>query len=194
MHPRVFLIRNYPLCIHKFLRPSLLSQTTDLCECPVLRSETQKLFLSRDVPAKWNSDDTLYRWRWKAAAKSLRTNSVSLGMVYLHCIWIKACRIPSVKVAFCQAEMRTLQLQNIQLKCHDAAVVTCCWKVLVWIYMKIIIILVTLHFSKVFFSFFRSPRVQESLSYCMRFWLLMLQLIVLDFDHVCKWRSSTLCP
>lgn len=123
--------------------------------------------------------------RWKAAAKSLRTNSVSLGMVYLHCIWIKACRIPSVKVAFCQAEMRTLQLQNIERKCHDAAVLTCCWKLLVWIYMKIIIIHVTLHFLKVFFFSFFPPRLQESLSSCVRFrLLLMLQLIFLDFDHV----------
>jgi hypothetical protein len=99
--------------------------------------------------------------RWKAAAKSLRTNSVSLGMVYFHCIWMKACRIPSVKVAFCQAEMRTLQLQNIQLKCHEAAVLTCCWKVLVWIYMTIIIIHVTFHFSKVLFFFFLSLDLRE---------------------------------
>jgi len=91
--------------------------------------------------------------RWKALAKSLRTNSVRLGMLYLPCIWIKDCIIPSVKVAFCQAEMRTPQLQNIQRKCHDAAVLTCCWKVLVWIYMKIVNIHVTLHFSKVI-SFF----------------------------------------
>jgi hypothetical protein len=134
--------------------------------------------------------------RWKSAAKSLRTNSVSLGMVYLLCIWIKDCRIPSVKVAFCQAEMRTPQLQNIQRKCHDAAVLTSCWKVLLWIYMKIFNIHVTLHFSKVIFfpPCFRSQRVQESLSSCIRFWLLlMLQPIVLDFDHVYKWRSSTLC-
>jgi len=52
LHPAAFFIHNNPLCVQKFLCPSLLSQTTDLCEWPVLRLETQKLFLSRDAPAK----------------------------------------------------------------------------------------------------------------------------------------------
>jgi len=97
MHPRTFFIHNYPVCFRKFLRASLLSQTNDLCKWPVLSSEIQKWFLSRDAPAKWNSEDTLYRY-----VEKLQENHCEvIQQVWEWCTFaafeLNACRIHSAK-------------------------------------------------------------------------------------------------